>query len=281
MKQEKYGFIYIWRDRKHNRYYIGSHWGTEDDGYDCSSRWMRAAKKRRPQDFKRRVIEYVSDKQNLYDVEFKWLSMIKEEEIKVRYYNLRITKFNHWSAYPENILTIKEKISHGTKKAMQRPDVKQKLEEGYKKRDNKGSDPEIIEKRRKSMIKTMAKKFPVENRRKHLKRGSEVLQQIYADRSKEMWENRTTEERKEIGSKISKSLKGKKNRLGQSNSKEHRRKISEGLKGKIHSRHRISINDIEYSSTKEASLKLGISQSTLNRRLNDDKYQEYIRIGKI
>ncbi len=32
MKQ-KYGFIYLWRDRKHNRYYLGSHWGSEDDGY--------------------------------------------------------------------------------------------------------------------------------------------------------------------------------------------------------------------------------------------------------
>ena len=23
---EKYGFVYIWHDRKHKRYYIGSHW---------------------------------------------------------------------------------------------------------------------------------------------------------------------------------------------------------------------------------------------------------------
>lgn len=42
---EKYGFVYIWRDKKHNRYYIGCHWGTTDDGYICSSPWMKQAYK--------------------------------------------------------------------------------------------------------------------------------------------------------------------------------------------------------------------------------------------
>ena len=40
---EKYGFVYIWYDRKHKRYYIGSHWGSEDDGYICSSTHMNHA----------------------------------------------------------------------------------------------------------------------------------------------------------------------------------------------------------------------------------------------
>ena len=46
---EKYGFVYIWFDRKHKRYYIGCHWGHEDDGYVCSSigcvMLIRAAKR--------------------------------------------------------------------------------------------------------------------------------------------------------------------------------------------------------------------------------------------
>lgn len=37
----KYGFVYIWFDRKHHRFYIGCHWGHEEDGYICSSNWMR------------------------------------------------------------------------------------------------------------------------------------------------------------------------------------------------------------------------------------------------
>jgi hypothetical protein len=51
MSKEKYGFVYIWYDRKHKRYYIGCHWGHENDGYICSSSWMMKAYKRRPQDY--------------------------------------------------------------------------------------------------------------------------------------------------------------------------------------------------------------------------------------
>ena len=29
---EPYGFVYIWYDRKYKKYYIGSHWGYENDG---------------------------------------------------------------------------------------------------------------------------------------------------------------------------------------------------------------------------------------------------------
>ena len=54
---EKYGFVYLQFDRKHKRYYVGCHWGTVDDGYICSSNWMRDTYNRRPQDFKRRILK--------------------------------------------------------------------------------------------------------------------------------------------------------------------------------------------------------------------------------
>ena len=96
---EKYGFVYIWRDRKHNRYYIGSHWGTEDDGYICSSPWMRQAYKHRPNDFKRKILKKIySSRKDLLNQESRWLSLIKEEEIKIRYYNLNIKSTGHWTA---------------------------------------------------------------------------------------------------------------------------------------------------------------------------------------
>src|SRR6056300_844880 len=142
MQQEKYGFIYIWYDRKHKRYYVGCHWGTEDDGYLCSSRWMRAAYKRRPQDFKRRVIKRIYEKEKLLDEEAYYLSLIRDEELKTRYYNLNNKKFGHW-AFNSNAKTISEKISHKTREAMQRPEVREKYEEGLNKRDNRSSDPEV------------------------------------------------------------------------------------------------------------------------------------------
>lgn len=113
---EKYGFVYIWRDRKHKRHYIGSHWGTEIDGYLCSSNWMRDAYKRRPEDFKRRIIArgYL-DRASLYLEEERWLSMIKPEEIRKRYYNLSLGSTKHWTA-TDNRGSVGEKISLKAKK---------------------------------------------------------------------------------------------------------------------------------------------------------------------
>ena len=111
---QKYGFVYLWYDKKHRRYYVGSHWGHENDGYVCSSRWMRKAYKRRPVDFKRRIISRVStSKAELLIEEGRWLSMIKPEETKgIRYYNMNIcTKPGHWSAMPGYGKTVGEKIS--------------------------------------------------------------------------------------------------------------------------------------------------------------------------
>ena len=39
--------LFIFREHKHRKYYIGCHWGYEDDGYICSSNWMAMLKKRR------------------------------------------------------------------------------------------------------------------------------------------------------------------------------------------------------------------------------------------
>lgn len=134
---EKYGFVYIWRDRKHKRYYVGCHWGHEDDGYICSSPWMKQAYKHRPDDFKRRILKRVySTRLDLLAEENRFLSMIKPEEIKVRYYNLQAHQFGHWSMYPDKVKTISEKISYKTKEAMSRPEVRRAYLKGMKTRNN-------------------------------------------------------------------------------------------------------------------------------------------------
>lgn len=94
---EKYGFVYIWFDRKRKMYYIGCHWGPEQDGYICSSDRMREAYRRRPQDFRRRILKTkITDKSNLLEEEYYWLSKIKNEDIGKRYYNLSTRHFGHW-----------------------------------------------------------------------------------------------------------------------------------------------------------------------------------------
>lgn len=125
------------------------------------------------------------------------------------------------------------------------------------------------------MKKTMAEKFPEENRNKKL--TPEQRKQYYSNKAKQIWSKPGHKER--VGPKISEGLKGKKQRLGHTNSKEHRKRISESLKGKVHQRFKVSIQGIIYQSSTEASILLGISGSTINRRIKSDKYPEYIRIG--
>lgn len=114
----EYGFVYIWYDRKYKRYYVGCRWGSEDDGYVCSSSWMKASYKKRPDDFKRRIIARVyTNRADLYEEEYRWLSMMKQEELHgPRYYNIYNHHFSHWSTDNKNQLSVKEKISNTKRK---------------------------------------------------------------------------------------------------------------------------------------------------------------------
>jgi hypothetical protein len=112
----KYGFVYIWRDRKHDRFYIGCHWGTEEDGYICSSRWMRKAYRRRPEDFKRRVIARIyTNRHDLLDEEHRWLMMMKKEEIGRKYYNTHNHRFGHWTTDPILSEEVIKKMSEASR----------------------------------------------------------------------------------------------------------------------------------------------------------------------
>lgn len=119
----KTGFIYIWFDRKHKKYYIGSHLGTEYDGYVCSSRWMRQSYKRRPHDFKRRILQRNIEKRLLKEQEYQWLKLIKEDELGFRYYNLnnkKILKPGNWPEGTPRSEETKKRVSEGLKKAYEK-----------------------------------------------------------------------------------------------------------------------------------------------------------------
>jgi hypothetical protein len=261
---EKYGFVYIWFDRKHKRYYIGSHWGTEDDGYICSSRWMRKAYKRRPEDFKRKIISKVfTDRKELLNKEFEWLSLIEDTELKSKYYNVTKHKNGHWMAedYEKD---VRKRISQNTKEAMQRPDIREKYLKGLKTRDCRSSDIEVREKRRQSMINTMAEKFPEENRWKKL--SPEGRTQYYSDKAKKIWSNPRHKEN--VGAKISQSLKGVQNRLGHKNSPEHTAKIVKANKEKTRLKmesHRPLIEQTLHMTAIEASKIVGVGRQIVTK----------------
>jgi hypothetical protein len=109
MSAEKTGFIYIWFDIKRKMYYIGCHIGDENDDYICSSNRMRDAYRRRPQDFKRRIIKRNIKRDILLDEEYKWLQLISDDDLGIKYYNLSKKHFGHWSKDKEISQSIVEK----------------------------------------------------------------------------------------------------------------------------------------------------------------------------
>lgn len=109
---EKYGFVYIWFDSRRKMYYVGCHWGVETDGYVCSSNRMRDAFRRRPQDFKRRILKSnMPSIQEMFEEEQRYFNMIKSEEIGKRYYNLYVSPREHWSKSDSSRKSVGQKIS--------------------------------------------------------------------------------------------------------------------------------------------------------------------------
>ena len=112
---EKYGFVYIWFDKKRKMYYIGSHWGNIDDGYICSSNRMRDTRRNRPQDFKRRIIKKHLTKEEMINLETKFLSLIKKEELGKKYYNLQNNAIGFGNISKRFSLEHREKMSKALK----------------------------------------------------------------------------------------------------------------------------------------------------------------------
>lgn len=188
---EKEGFVYIWYDKKHERYYIGCHWGTLDDGYICSSTWMKQGYNHRPTDFKRKILKRNILKEQLHEEEYKWLRLIKAHELGTKYYNLHNHNFGHWSTCENKHLTVREKLSEASKKLHQDPAYKQKYMEGRKKMP--AHTPEQIA------------KIAEANRGK--KRSEETRRKISESNKGKIMGPLSDEHRK----KVSEALKGEKN----------------------------------------------------------------------
>ena len=82
------GFIYIWRDKIRNMYYVGSHDGTLTDGYISSSRWFNAEYRYRPNDFRRKIIKFTLLSEMMKE-EYRIIGLIKDHEYGTRFYNLK------------------------------------------------------------------------------------------------------------------------------------------------------------------------------------------------
>lgn len=141
--KEAYGFIYIWKDKKRKMLYLGCHWGHEQDGYVCSSTRMRNAFRRRPNDFKRRIIKRIyTNRNDLIDEEHRLLQMIGDDELGNKYYNLTKHRNGHWSTNKDTAKTIGQKIAL----AHSRPETKRRHIESKLGDKNPMKNKEVSEK---------------------------------------------------------------------------------------------------------------------------------------
>jgi hypothetical protein len=141
---QKYGFIYLWFDKKHKRFYIGRHWGIETDGYICSSTNMRNNYNNRPHDFKRKIISKIyTSIEDLIIEEQSWLDMIKTEELNEKYYNkTKSSTTPSTKGYNHSLETI-EKIRSSNIGKKRSEKTKQLIREANKKQFENANQREI------------------------------------------------------------------------------------------------------------------------------------------
>jgi len=124
--KQLHGFVYLWFDTLRKMFYIGSHAGSEDDGYIASSARCKRAVKKRPDTFKRKILARVSgSRSDLLAEETRWLQMIRVNELGTKYYNLKrvATGGNLMEAKTQSeILAWRAKVSEGGKNSWARSD---------------------------------------------------------------------------------------------------------------------------------------------------------------
>ena len=115
-----FGFVYNWNDTKHKTFYVVSHKGSFDDGYVCSSTWMKRSYTRRPYDFKRKILSIITtDRKDLLAEEQRYLNMILEDELGKKYYNLKRNAYGGFTSAAYEAAMLKNKgrtVSNETKK---------------------------------------------------------------------------------------------------------------------------------------------------------------------
>lgn len=89
-KVDYFGFVYQWTNSQNGKKYIGSHYGSLNDGYTGSGIAFKEAYLENPAFFSREILEFllIDDKRLLLDLEQKWLDLVPDIRNHPEYYNL-------------------------------------------------------------------------------------------------------------------------------------------------------------------------------------------------
>jgi hypothetical protein len=184
---------------------------------------MRDAYRRRPHDFKRRIITKIySSRQELLKIENQYLSLIKDGELGKKYYNLTKYMNGHWSSDPDKLLTVGEKISIKTKGVSRNKgkivseETKQKIRESLKGR--KLSEETLAKRNGQKKSEKTKQKMRKAHKRENLSEET-LLKMSQASSGRKL-----SDEHKTILIE---------SRIGSKHSEESKQKMSDALKGKI------------------------------------------------
>jgi hypothetical protein len=148
---------------------------------------MRDAYKKRKDDFKRRILKTNIIREKLFQEEQRWLSMIKAEEIKTRYYNLCLVVKNPWWNEENNRKTVGEKIAAALKASDKNKDKNgvrpawNKGKRGVQVAWNKGKKMKPHSEESKELIKKSSNEYWAKNTRKHSEESKELMRVKHLD----------------------------------------------------------------------------------------------------
>lgn len=132
-------FVYCWTDMLTNKIYIGSHKGTHDDGYICSSKSLLKEYNKRPEDFSRKIIAdgHEPDIRKLEAVILQSANAAHDEG----YYNKHMNDGFYFSGWTTETITDahRKNMSIAASKRVRTPEHIEKLHNG---RRNSKNSPE-------------------------------------------------------------------------------------------------------------------------------------------
>jgi hypothetical protein len=129
-------FVYCWTDKSTNKLYIGSHKGSIEDGYVCSSKYMIEEYKKRPDDFTRQIIA----RGNIPDIRKLEAKILKSVDAKVNeeFYNRHNNDGFYFDGWSSNTMTEEHKKNIGKANKGRKISLEHahKLHEGRRKSKN-------------------------------------------------------------------------------------------------------------------------------------------------
>ena len=152
-------FVYCWTDKATNMVYIGSHKGSTDDGYICSSKYMLEEYNKRPSDFSRNIVA-IGDIMDIRNLETKILQAFNAKE-NTMFYNKHQNDGLYFDGWAVGQMTIehRQKLSNAKKGKSISEEHKEKLHAGRRNSKNSESHKKaLLDSRLGSTHTTEAKK---------------------------------------------------------------------------------------------------------------------------